>query len=331
VTGNSLAAEIAGLLPHRLLVRTGGFEGTHHAIPSLLSGLGGVVAVVGCVYVTSHVHTGVEGDRVARRQGSGCVAPNELDLRRSTWAERLRARIRRNQPGRGPVDINARADANEGIDRDRTRPMLLTLKVNDLLVFVDDAGPLMITIPMASITGGAWTLIVTESVRQSCWGSQTSSWNVRVAGPVGAVNVGVAEVGSLNVTGGPAVWVHMYVRAWPAGSIDPDPSSCTDAPEATVWSGPASAIGGWSPSSPRIVPTPVPSTIVAGPVGLERFTSNVSSPSMTVTVQTIDDNLREITGRYRGDTKAATFRRNFLLRQKNVLRNETGHHGRMRR
>ena len=33
-------------------------------------------------------------------------------------------------------------------------PMLFTLKTNDLLVFVDETGPLTITSPEASITGG---------------------------------------------------------------------------------------------------------------------------------------------------------------------------------
>jgi hypothetical protein len=173
VRGNSFAAEIAGLLPHRFLVRTGGFEGNHHAIPSLLSGLGGVVAIVGCVYVTSHVHTDVEGDRVARRQGSGRVSPNELDLRRAPGLSVFAPEFVVTNPVGVPLTSTLELMSMRGLTVIGTRPMLLTLKVNDLLVFVDDTGPLMITIPMASITGGAWTLIVTESVPHSSCGSQT--------------------------------------------------------------------------------------------------------------------------------------------------------------
>ena len=64
---------------------------THRAYRRYLAIAVCVVAIVVCIDVTSHGHTGVENDCVARHQGSGRVAPNELDSRRSAWVERLRA------------------------------------------------------------------------------------------------------------------------------------------------------------------------------------------------------------------------------------------------
>ena len=53
----------------------------------------------------------------------------------------------------------------------------------------------------------ALTLIVTESVSQALLGSQTWRSNVSVAGPVGAVNDGVAVLAPLRVTACPPDWV----------------------------------------------------------------------------------------------------------------------------
>ena len=41
----------------------------------------------------------------------------------------------------------------------------------------------------------------------------------------------------------PDVWVHVYVKDVPSGSLEPDPSRVTVAPSATVWSDPALAVG----------------------------------------------------------------------------------------
>ena len=58
------------------------------------------------------------------------------------------------------------------------------------------------------------------------------------------MNVGCIAVALDSVTAPPAVWVHWYVSAPPAGSKLPDPSSVTTAPVLTVWAGPAFATGG---------------------------------------------------------------------------------------
>ena len=44
--------------------------------------------------------------------------------------------------------------------------------------------------------------------------------------------------------GGDETSVHRYVMGFPSGSLDADPFSVTVEPSATVWSGPAFAVGG---------------------------------------------------------------------------------------
>ena len=51
---------------------------------------------------------------------------------------------------------------------------------------------------------GGFTVTTTVSVSQSGAGSQTSNWKVSVAGPVGAVNDGVAVLAPVRVTAVPA-------------------------------------------------------------------------------------------------------------------------------
>src|SRR5262249_47963738 len=97
------------------------------------------------------------------------------------------------------------------------------------------------------VSTGALTLTTTASVLQSEAGlgsSQTLSENVSgvSADTAGAVKVGFGELGSLNVTPDSVV-LHANVRASPSGSDDPVPSSVTEAPPLTVWSGPAFACG----------------------------------------------------------------------------------------
>ncbi len=50
-----------------------------------------------------------------------------------------------------------------------------------------------------------------------------------------------------SVTGGPSVWVHAKLSGagTPSGLVDALPSSTTASPILPVWSGPASATGGW--------------------------------------------------------------------------------------
>ena len=75
--------------------------------------------------------------------------------------------------------------------------------------------------------------------------SLTATWKVSVvfANSSGAVNVGEVALVLLSVTPGPAVCVHVYVSPWPSGSDEPAAVSVTPAPSATVWSGPAFAVG----------------------------------------------------------------------------------------
>ena len=63
------------------------------------------------------------------------------------------------------------------------------------------------------------------------------------------MKLGVAVPDPLRVTGGPPVWVQLYVSVSPSGSEEPVPSRLTGAPEATDWSDPASAFGAWLPAA----------------------------------------------------------------------------------
>ena len=77
--------------------------------------------------------------------------------------------------------------------------------------------------------------------------SVTVNWKVSDSplGPTfGAVKVGVAAVGSDRVTWVPANRVHWYETIPSSGSVEFEPSSVTVALSYTVWSGPASAVGG---------------------------------------------------------------------------------------
>src|ERR1700750_2804831 len=71
----------------------------------------------------------------------------------------------------------------------------------------------------------------------------TTSWNVKVPGLEGAVNVGCTAVLLDNVTAVPPVCVHWYVSVLPFGSLLPEPFSVTVAPGCTVWFDPALATG----------------------------------------------------------------------------------------
>ena len=87
---------------------------------------------------------------------------------------------------------------------------IVTLKTNDLLVFVDETGPLTITRPEASIIGGAWSHD-RHGIGVTARGSVVTDLEAErqaSPAPVGAVNSASPMVGSLNVTAGPAVWVH---------------------------------------------------------------------------------------------------------------------------
>ena len=143
--------------------------------------------------------------------------------------------------------------------------------------------------PEASITGGVFTLTVTESLSHRGCGSQTWSSNVSTAGPVGALNAGVAEVGSFNITAGPAVWVTCTSEPGQQDPGIPIRRATNDIPETTVWSGRIRD----RREVQELVPTPVPSAITAPPMALERFTSNVSvsstRPSSIVCTVTVSD------------------------------------------
>src|SRR5205823_11096201 len=76
----------------------------------------------------------------------------------------------------------------------------------------------------------------------------TTSEKVSAAGccpdrTAGAVKPGLIAVALERDTAGPRVWVHLKLRASPVGSALTLPSSATTAPDATAWSGPASAVG----------------------------------------------------------------------------------------
>src|SRR5262245_39467373 len=124
-------------------------------------------------------------------------------------------------------------------------PTLVTLKTKGLATFVWVTGPLTIASPEASITGGAFTWIVTESAALAAPSlSVTVRLNVRSAGPVGAVNDGVAVSAPVRVTAGPDVCTQANDAMVPSGSVEPFPFRFTVAPESTVWSTPAFAVGG---------------------------------------------------------------------------------------
>jgi hypothetical protein len=76
--------------------------------------------------------------------------------------------------------------------------------------------------------------------------SVTLRLNTSVADVVvaGAVNVGICAEALLNVTGGPELCVHAYDAIVPSVSALAAPVNVTTAPELTVWSGPALAVGG---------------------------------------------------------------------------------------
>ena len=74
--------------------------------------------------------------------------------------------------------------------------------------------------------------------------SVTFRRNASMAGPSGAVNVGVGEVWFDNITVGPSSWLHRYDIASASGSYDAVPFRVAVWPGRTVWSGPASATGG---------------------------------------------------------------------------------------
>src|SRR5689334_12662685 len=58
----------------------------------------------------------------------------------------------------------------------------------------------------------------------------------------GAVNVGLTVFAPVSVTSVPAVWVHVYCRASPCGSMLASPLRRTGAPDRTVRLGPALAV-----------------------------------------------------------------------------------------
>src|SRR5712671_4403128 len=80
--------------------------------------------------------------------------------------------------------------------------------------------------------GSALTVICTVEGAELAFRSLTTSEKVRIAGAwpkgtAGAVKVGVAELALESVTIGPAVCVHLNVKARPAGSLEALPSRVT--------------------------------------------------------------------------------------------------------
>ena len=117
----------------------------------------------------------------------------------------------------------------------------------------------------ASAVGGSlvgWTVISTVSASVPPLPSLTSTSNVSVVAvsTSGAANDGVAAFPSWSETDGPPVWVHEYEMVSPSGSDEPVASKLTDVSSSTVWSGPASAVGGsfvgWTVISTVSVSTP---------------------------------------------------------------------------
>src|SRR5690554_1384331 len=97
--------------------------------------------------------------------------------------------------------------------------------------------------------GTSVSVTVTSSGALSTVPSLTTSWNTSTSSPglgmaAGAVNSGMAAVASSSVTGSPLTWVQAKVIASPSGSELPEPLSVTTVPTVTVWSAPASAMGG---------------------------------------------------------------------------------------
>jgi hypothetical protein len=89
----------------------------------------------------------------------------------------------------------------------------------------------------SGVTGHVSTVTVTLSVERSLDSLTTVKVNVSevTAVTVGAVNVGVAEFVVSRVTRGPPLaCCQVYVRSLSCGSVLPDPSSVTGAPEFTV-------------------------------------------------------------------------------------------------
>ena len=87
------------------------------------------------------------------------------------------------------------------------------------------------------------------------------------------MNVGLSAVALVRVTVGvPLVWLHEYEIVSPSsGSELSDPSRVTLAPDATVWSGPAFAVGAW---------------LVAALTVMVTVSVALTVPSLTVRVKT---------------------------------------------
>ena len=76
--------------------------------------------------------------------------------------------------------------------------------------------------------------------------SETVSWNTRTVrlATAGASNVGESVSYPDRAISGPEVWFHACDMMWSSGSYDAVPFNVVVWPGRTVWSGPASAMGG---------------------------------------------------------------------------------------
>ena len=100
---------------------------THRAMPSLLSGDGGGVAIVRWVWVTSRVHAYGEPDGGARCERARGVVPVGLQPLGGTRVERHGQAGNVNRAGSRPVDSHARGDVGCG-DRDRCSALVADLE-----------------------------------------------------------------------------------------------------------------------------------------------------------------------------------------------------------
>ena len=96
----------------------------------------------------------------------------------------------------------------------------------------------------ASATGARFvTVTITASLDDPPQPSATTRENAYAPEAIG-VNVGIAVSKRASATGGTAVWTQEYVRGSPSASLLSDPFNATKMFLSTLWSGPASAMGG---------------------------------------------------------------------------------------
>src|SRR5512140_1124166 len=96
--------------------------------------------------------------------------------------------------------------------------------------------------------GSGFTVMVTVDGAELRFASVTTRAKTRTpagcpAGMVGAVKLGFTVLAPSSVTRGPETWLQAKEMGRPAGSLLALPSRVTSAPDATVWLGPALAMG----------------------------------------------------------------------------------------